>query len=122
MTPHKAVGLFSFFLALSFYLVLFPLPAWTIVLTTIPANLCLAVVMTYSSVLVSNAASRSFQGQALGMLTSVQVMAEALTGVGGGVLAGYFCSLPIVIGSFMLIAASLFLFAFRKQKADNVGL
>lgn len=119
MSPYKAVGLFSTFLALSFTLVIIPAPSWSLLFTTIPANICLAVVMTYASVLVSNASSAAFQGQALGMLTSVQVMAEALTGIGGGLLAGHFSSLPIIIGAAMLVAASLFLFAFREKKVDH---
>jgi len=101
-------------------IVLIPNASWSILLTTIPSNVCLAVVMTFGSVLVSNVASPSFQGQALGILTSVQVMAETLTGVGGGVLAGYFISLPIIVGSVMLIIASVFLFAFRKEKVDDI--
>ena len=121
MGPYKAVGLFATFLAFSFLLVIIPAPSWSLLITTIPANICLAVVMTYASVLVSNASSASFQGQALGMLTSVQVMAEALTGIGGGLLAGRFSSLPIVIGAAMLVAASLFLFAFREKKVDHTS-
>ncbi len=116
MPPQKAVRLFSVLLALFILFVLWPSASWSIFLTIIPVNICLAIVMTYSSVLVSNASSASFQGQALGMLTSVQVMAEALTGIGGGLLAGYFSAFPIVIGCFMLMIASLILFAFRIEK------
>ena len=122
MLPQKAVCLFSVLLAFSFLLVLLPSgTSWSFLITTVPANICLAVVMTYSSVLVSNASPVSFQGQALGMLTSVQVTAETLTGMVGGILAGYFVSLPIIIGSAMLIIASLFLFAFRKEKVDDIS-
>lgn len=116
LSPKKAVGIFSLFLAFSFLLVLWPSTHWSIFLTTIPVNICLAVVMTYASVLVSNASSLSFQGQALGMLTSVQVLAEVLTGIGGGMSAGCFVSLPIIIGSLMLCIASLFLFFTRDKK------
>lgn len=77
--------------------------------------------MTYSSMLVSDVCSDSFQGQALGMLTSVQVFAEAVTGIGGGVLAGYSSSLPILIGGAMLLVASAFLFAFREKKVDTAS-
>ncbi len=118
MSPQKAVGFFSVFLAISILVILLPISSWSILITTIPSNICLAVVMTYASVIVSNAASPSFQGQALGALTSVQVLAESLTGIGGGVLAGYYISLPILVGAFMLLIASLFLFAFRNEKAD----
>ncbi len=76
--------------------------------------------MTYGTVLVSNASAPGFQGQAFGMLTSVQVLAEVLTGIGGGLLAGYISFFPILIGSLMLVVASLFLLAQRREKADNL--
>jgi MFS transporter, DHA1 family, tetracycline resistance protein len=120
VTPQKAVGFFAAFLAIAMLVVLIPNASWSILITTVATNVCLAVVMTYGSVIVSNVAAPSFQGQALGILTSVQVLAETLTGIGGGVLAGYFISLPILIGSIMLLIASLFLFAFRKEKEDDI--
>lgn len=116
MPPQKAVCLFSVLLAASFVVMLLPNASWSYLATTIPVNICLAVVMTYASVLVSNASSPSFQGQALGVLTSVQVAAEALTGLGGGVFAGYFSSLPIFIGASMLVVAALVLYSFRETK------
>jgi DHA1 family tetracycline resistance protein-like MFS transporter len=118
MTVEKAVGVFSFLLAISFFILLIPSSPWSL-LGTIPAvDVCLAVVMTYSAVLVSNASSPSFQGQAFGMLTSVQVAAEVLTGLLGGILAGYQVSFPMVIGSLMLIVASLILLISKTGKTS----
>lgn len=118
MSPEKAVALFSIGLAFSIVLIFIPSSSWSFFLTTLPVNICLAVVMTYSSVLISEAASISFQGQALGILTSVQVAAEALTGLGGGLLASYDSFLPMWVGAFMFLIASAFLFAFKGKNQD----
>lgn len=116
MSPQKAVGVFSFLLAMTFFLVLWPSSSLSFLWTTVPLNACLAVVMTYGAIVVSEASSPSFQGQAFGMLTSVQVAAETVTGLGGGVLAGYISSLPIMIGAGTLVVASFLLFIFRHDK------
>jgi MFS family permease len=119
MPPKTAVAVFSLALAFCIVLIFIPNSSWSFFLTTLPLNACLAVVMTYSSVLISETASISFQGQALGLLTSVQVCAEALTGLGGGILASYNSFLPIWIGAFMFIMASVFLFAFKEKNRDS---
>jgi hypothetical protein len=48
----------------------------------------------------------------------VQVCAEALTGLGGGILASYDSFLPMWIGSLMFIMAALFLFAFKGKNGN----
>jgi MFS family permease len=118
MSPEKAVAVFAIGLALCMILIFIPNASWSFFVTTLPVNACLAVVMTYSSVLISEAAPVSFQGQALGILTSVQVCAEALTGLGGGILASYDSFLPMWIGSLMFIMAALFLFAFKGKNGN----
>lgn len=115
----KATFWFSIFFAGTLFLVLFPNSPWDLLWTIPPIDLCLAVVMTNASVLVSNAASEEFQGQALGMLTSVQVSAEFLIGVFGGILAGYHSSLPMITGSVMLLLGALILLVFRKRDGHD---
>ncbi len=116
MSTEKSVGIFSFLLALSFgFILCFNYPL-SLLFTTPPVNLCLAVVMTYSAVMVSDASSIEFQGQAFGMLTSVQVAAEVLTGLLGGFLAGYHTTFPLLVGSGMLIIGSIILLAFKEEK------
>jgi len=119
MRASTAVGVFSLGLALSFLLVLWVQAPFGFLITTLPVNFCLAIVMTYATVLVSDASSLSFQGQALGVLTSVQVLAEVLTGIGGGFLASKLSSLPILIGSGMLLIPALFLLASHRKKGDD---
>jgi MFS transporter, DHA1 family, tetracycline resistance protein len=121
LSPKRATFYFSILLALTFFLVLWPSSPWDLLWTIPPIDLCLAVVMTNASVLVSNAADEDFQGQALGMLTSVQVLAEFIIGIGGGVLAGYLASLPMIMGSFMVLVGSVILLVFMKRPAHDNG-
>lgn len=100
-TPIQSLSAFSFLLAATFLISLIPEPSYALLLTLPPLGFCLAVVITYGSVLISNAAPQEFQGQALGTLTSVQVLAEFLTGIAGGPLAAYTMQLPLYIGAAM---------------------
>jgi MFS transporter, DHA1 family, tetracycline resistance protein len=119
LSPRIAVGSFSVALAFTFFLVLFP-SSYQGLFAAIPfVNLCLAVVMTYSAVLISDASPKGFQGQAFGMLTSVQVAAEVLTGLLGGVLAGKKTTFPIFLGSLMLVIAGVILLI-PKRKDPNL--
>lgn len=114
MKPHNAVAIFSLGLAFSFCLVLMPSTLIGL-FSVIPfVGLCLSVVMTYAAILVSNASSVEFQGQAFGCLTSVQVAAEVITSLMGGVLATYFISFPMIIGSAMLVIAAFILLASKR--------
>jgi DHA1 family tetracycline resistance protein-like MFS transporter len=110
--PIQSLCLFSLLLALSFVLCLLPASPWALLFTLVPLGLCLAVVITYGALLISNTAPQNFQGQALGTLTSVQVFAEIITGLGGGFLAASTVSLPLFIGSAMAIICALLLFNF----------
>lgn len=117
MSPLTAVGVFAIGLAFSFFLLLGSRSPWDLIGTIPPVNLCLAVVMTYSAILVSDASSDEFQGQAFGMLTSVQVTAEVLTGLLGGVMAGHSTTFPMFIGSIMLfIGAGILLIPMLKRR------
>lgn len=120
MKPHNAVAFFSLGLALSFLLVLVPTSSIGLFATIPLVGLCLSVVMTYAAILVSNASSLEFQGQAFGCLTSVQVAAEVLTSLLGGVLASSFTSLPMIIGAFMLIIAALILLASKRIRMHHL--
>jgi len=114
MKPRNAVAFFSLGLAFAFLLVLLPETPLSLIGTIPCVGLCLSVVMTYAAVLVSDASSMEFQGQAFGCLTSVQVAAEVLISVLGGFLAGYFNALPMIIGSGMLVVAALILLASKR--------
>lgn len=111
MAARAAVSLFSCVMALSFILVLIPSYPASVWWTTLPISLSLSVVMTYAAILVSEVAPQGFQGQAFGMLTSVQVMAEVLTGLLGGVLAGWDVHFPMIGGACMLLVGAIILWS-----------
>jgi MFS transporter, DHA1 family, tetracycline resistance protein len=116
MSTRTAVGVFSALLGVSFFLLFIPDTIFGLFLSMPPVGLCLPIVMTYAAVLVSNATPPSFHGQAFGMLTTVQVTAEVLTGLLGGVIATYSRTFPLIIGSCMLFVASFILFSFTSKE------
>jgi DHA1 family tetracycline resistance protein-like MFS transporter len=120
MKPHHAVAFFSLGLAFSFLLVLYPLSPWGLLWTIPCVGLCLSVVMTYASILVSNTSSLEFQGQAFGCLTSVQVAAEVLVSLFGGWFASYSTSLPMAIGALMLLIATAILLVSKRIRMHHL--
>jgi len=115
--PIESLSFFAFLLAASMIVCLIPKSPYALLITLLPLGICLAVVITNGALLISNAASEDLQGQALGILTSVQVLAEIITGLAGGPLAAYTMAFPIYIGACMAIVCSLILFnSIRKEK------
>jgi MFS family permease len=71
-------------------------------------GLALAICLPACATMISNAASPSEQGQAMGNNQSLQVGAEALSGAFGGLLAAILVALPlIVLAVFGIVAAGL---------------
>jgi DHA1 family tetracycline resistance protein-like MFS transporter len=118
--PIESLCLFAFLLAVSFVICLIPKSPYALLVTLLPLGFCLAVVITNGSLLISNTASHVFQGQAMGTLTSVQVLAEIFTGLAGGPLAALTMTLPLYIGSAMAVVASLILL--RSIRRDKMTL
>jgi DHA1 family tetracycline resistance protein-like MFS transporter len=120
--PIEALCLFAILLAAVMMICLLPKSPYALIITLPPVGLCLAVVLTNGALLISNTASEQFQGHAMGTLTSVQVLAEMLTGLAGGPLAAYTMALPLYIGASMTIICSLILFNSirREKKGENV--
>jgi predicted MFS family arabinose efflux permease len=118
--PIESLCIFAFLLAISMIICLIPKSPYALLITLIPIGVCLAVVITNGALLISNTASEHFQGQAMGTLTSVQVLAEIFTGLTGGPLAAYTMALPIYIGACMAIVCSLILFySIRREKRNG---
>ncbi len=107
---YRSLTLFSLLLALSIALCAFPQTAYALWFTVPLAGICLSVTITNGSLLISNTASRDFQGQALGTLSSVQVLAEAITGFLGGLTAAKTDSLPLYTGAIMSLICCIILF------------
>lgn len=119
--PVQSLCLFSFLLAVTFIICLLPKSPYSLLITLPPLGFCLAVVITNGSLLISNTASQTFQGQAMGTLTSVQVMAEVITGLAGGPLAAFTMTLPLYIGSAMAIICSFILYHSIRKEKISVG-
>ena len=86
-----------------------------LIYTIPPIGMTLAVLMTHAAVMVSNGAGDGMQGQALGVLQSVQVFAAMCVGVIGGILAALQPELPLMMGAAVAISGGLFL---RRRSHD----
>jgi DHA1 family tetracycline resistance protein-like MFS transporter len=118
--PIESLCLFAFLLSIAFIICLLPSSPYALFATLLAVGLCLAVVITYGALIISNASSEKFQGAAMGTLTSVQVLAEIFTGLGGGPLAAYAMTLPLYIGAAMAIICSVILFSsIRRQRIEG---
>lgn len=90
-------------------LLLVPKHVTGLIYTIPPIGMTLAVLMTHAAVMVSNGTEDELQGQALGLLQSVQVFAGMSVGIIGGILAGWKPELPLVCGALVAISGGLFL-------------
>lgn len=108
-TAKKNTTVFSF--AMGIAVIIFTLPSnplnlyWAFILV----GFSLALALTYSSLMVSLAVEERLQGQAMGVLVSIQMLAQVLTSASGGFLAAYLPSLPILIGGSMCFVCALLL-------------
>jgi DHA1 family tetracycline resistance protein-like MFS transporter len=72
--------------------------------------LALAVCLPAAAAIISDAVSAGEQGSALGSNQSLQVGAEALAGLAGGLLAAIATGLPLIVMAALALTASLLLF------------
>lgn len=118
--PISLLTLFSFLLSITSIICILPASPYALIGTLVPVGLCLSVCITYGALLISNAASQHFQGQAMGTLTSVQVLAEFITGLAGGFLAASTLTLPLYAGAAMAIISSLILLKNFNREKEHV--
>ncbi len=109
LSTKTSLALFSFLFAITSILCLLPSSPYALIWTLPPLGICLAVIITQGALLISDEVSLRFQGAAMGLLTSVQVLAEMLTGLMGGSLAAFHIALPLYIGSLMALFCSFLL-------------
>ncbi|MGL5626869.1 MAG: MFS transporter [Candidatus Rhabdochlamydia sp.] len=117
LKPIQTLCLFSFLLAISFVGVVLPTNVYALLFTIPLVGLCLGVVITHGSLLISNAADSHIQGQALGVLTSVQTIAEIVTGILGSILAVGVFTMPIYIGAIMVFLCGILLYVQMRREA-----
>jgi hypothetical protein len=81
--------------------------------------LALAICLPSCATMLSLAAEDSEQGRAMGNNQSMQVGAEALTGLAGGALAGLLVKLPLLVFAGAAIVGSAFLLRLRRSPAGT---
>ena len=101
MKPFITTGWAAFGLALMLGILVLPTTPWGLVITIPPIGILISILMTNAAVMVSDAADDRKQGQALGTMQSVQVLAGMCVGVIGGLLAAIRPGLPLLAGGLM---------------------
>jgi len=101
MRPFLNTAWGAFALAVMLVLLVLPSNPWGLAATIPPIGLLLSILMTNAAVMVSDAADETMQGQALGTLQAIQVLAGMFVGVLGGLLAALRPELPLLAGAAM---------------------
>ncbi len=116
MSSLKLTSWGAFLVSVSMVVLLIPNSPSGLWWTIPPLSILLAIVMTNSSALVSHAAPANAQGTAMGTLQALQVLAEIITAIAGGFLAGLIPSMPLIVGSvFLVLGGILLIYRFRKE-------
>lgn len=115
ISSWKAAIIFTPLLGIMFMVIAIPSSFWTLLYILPIVGGLLALTLTNASVLVSNAASHEGQGQAMGTLTSVQVLAELLAAIIGAAAAAILPSLALIFGGIMALIATLILYVKRER-------
>ena len=94
-------------------LILFPY--WSAIWITLSfPSYFIALGMSFSSLLVSDYASATEQGEALGLNTACMVLAEAFVGLFGGFLIAIWLYLPYSIGIFLALTSAYLIISQKK--------
>jgi MFS family permease len=112
-SAEKLTRVFAIIFGLLLIVLIVPNQPSGLIYTIPPIGMALAVLMTHAAVMVSNGAEDHLQGQALGVLQSVQVFAGMWVGVIGGILAGWIPQLPLIAGAAFAVLGGIYL---RRKK------
>lgn len=107
--PFSITGWAGWGLALMLIVVILPNTPYGLFWTIPLLGLILSLLMTNAAVMVSDAAAPHIQGQAMGALQSVQVLAGMSVGVIGGIMAAIKPELPLIAGGIMAAVGGYFL-------------
>jgi predicted MFS family arabinose efflux permease len=108
MRPRQLAARFAVLLAFGLVAVVVPDAEGWLWVTLAVCALALAVCLPSMAAMISTATSAEGQGSVLGANQSLQVGAEAVSGVGGGALAAISTTLPLpVLGGAAALAAAL---------------
>jgi MFS family permease len=115
MKPFTTTGWASFGFALMLVILVLPKSPWGLVATVAPIGILISILMTNAAVMVSDAADDRMQGQALGTMQAIQVLAGMCVGIIGGLLAAVRPELPLVAGGLMAAVCGYLLIRRRKH-------
>lgn len=115
MKPFITTGWAAFALALMLAIVVIPESPWGLVATIPPIGILISLLMTNAAVMVSDAADDRMQGQALGTMQSIQVLAGMCVGVIGGLLGALKPGFPLLAGAVMAAVCGYLLIMRRKN-------
>jgi len=101
MKPFTATGWASLLFALMLVILVAPNSPLGLLWTIPPIGLLISILMTNGAVMVSDAADDRMQGQALGTMQSIQVLAGMFVGLIGGLLGALKPGLPLIAGAVM---------------------
>ncbi len=108
-SPYQLTRLFAILFGVALVVLVAGKEVSALFYTIPPIGMILAVLMTNAAVMVSNGAQDHLQGQALGVLQSVQVFAGMCVGVIGGILAGWIPELPLLVGAVVAVLGGVYL-------------
>jgi len=118
LSPLLTTAIFALVMGAGFIFAVMPGNPYSVLYTVPPIGICLAIVITNGAVMISDAADQAHHGQAMGNLQSIQVLAEILTGIVGGMVAAVAPKLPLFLGAAMgFICALILFFLLRKKSA-----
>jgi len=115
MKPFTTTGWAALGLALMLFILVIPESPWALVMTIPPIGILISISMTNAAVMVSDAADERGQGQALGTMQSIQVLAGMFVGVIGGLLGALKPGLPLIAGAIMSAVCGYLLIRRRKH-------
>lgn len=109
LSTIKVALVSSFMIGFCIIFMLLPSNPIALYLTLLPLGFFLASGFAYTAAMISERVDEHVQGHALGTNQSIQVLAEAITGVTGGMLARFYDSLPLIIGAVFAFIAGFYL-------------
>jgi len=119
LSPRTMVIAFGFATGALMTTVVLPTAVDGMWFTLGPTTLALAICLPACAAMISLSAGDREQGSVLGNNQSLQVGAEALSGLVGGALAAIVVKLPLLVFAGIAIAGSLLLAAMRRETPTN---
>lgn len=84
------------------------------------AALFLSIATTNLQSFVSHSVSEEMQGEVMGVNYSMQILGEVITSLLGGFLAGYFITMPLILGGAFVAIAAIALWMFTNKRSKSV--